>query len=292
MSSLPSALPGRDPDPSSSSFPAALAFALAQRHVVPPLVLSLVVSVALLTSYVALGSPLEGEAGAALRSLSERFLGNAYSRAILVLFLAAALYAVLQFLGMAIDRERLGRFATPFDTAPSWLAPLTGRPYRPEAGVKDGLAAPSTDACEIAERYRLQRRQHVEQGLAPLHYAVWVLPLLGFLGTVIGIARSITGLEGVIGSGGGNQASEGLMEVLHGLRFAFDTTLLGLVSVIPVMALLMILSGREEGLTEQGRDRVQGVLAELGTVETPGEPSVPVEDAPAVPGSRGAGEPG
>ncbi|MGX0905122.1 hypothetical protein ACSSV8_003716 [Roseovarius sp. MBR-79] len=70
--------------------------------------------------------------------------------------------------------------------------------------------------------------------MAPLSYAVWVLPLLGFIGTVIGISDAIGGLGTVFADGDRQQALE---SVLGALRFAFDTTFAGLVLVIPVMAL-------------------------------------------------------
>ncbi len=276
MISLESAVSEPGPDLTMSSFDAALALALTRRSVAAPLLLSLVVAVAVVSSYLSLGVPFEGKAGEVLGSLSERFLGNAFSRAILVLFLAAAFYATLQFVGVTIDRDRLHHLGgTPSMAASrSWLALLSGRSFRPGVDADDRKADRATvvadDPHDAAERYGLQRRRYAELGLAPLRFAVWVLPLLGFIGTVVGIARSIGGLETVIGSGGGSLPSEGLMTVLDGLRFAFDTTLLGLVTVIPVMALLMILGGREDLLTEQGHDRVQALLAVSGMAHAQG----------------------
>ena len=270
------------PDAAAPAPPAAFALALTIRYVTPPLVLSCVVSIAAMTSFLDLAVPLEGELGEALNPLLVRFLGNAFSAAIVVVFLSAAIYAALQALGIAIDRSRLRLLDAPSRTAPSsGLAPvlalLAGRSVRPDDGSGNRETAIDDDPYAAQERYGLQRRRYVDRGLAPLRYVVWVLPLLGFIGTVVGISDSIAGLGSVIGSNGGGQATAGLMTVLDGLRFAFDTTLLGLATVIPVMAFLTILERLEDALTGQGRDRVQALLAA----------SVP----PDAVGDRGAGVP-
>ena len=75
--------------------------------------------------------------------------------------------------------------------------------------------------------------------MTPLSYAVWVLPLLGFIGTVVGISDAIGGLGTVFAEGDRQAALELVLGALH---FAFDTTFAGLVLVIPVMALSTWLS--------------------------------------------------
>lgn len=75
--------------------------------------------------------------------------------------------------------------------------------------------------------------------MAPLSYAIWALPLLGFIGTVIGISDAIGGLGSVFAD---SNRDEALASVLAALQFAFDTTFAGLVLVIPVMALATIVS--------------------------------------------------
>ena len=248
------------------------ALALARRYVLPPLILSLVVSTAAVTSCLVLAVPLEGEIGTTLNPLFDRFLGNEFSAAIVVVFVAAAIYALLQHMGVVIDRKRLLLLDSPScSTYSSWLALLSGRCFRPDDDSDALEAIISDDSHDTAERYGLQRCRYVEQGLTPLRFVVWVLPLLGFIGTVVGIAGSISGLESVISNDGGGQASEGLITVLDGLRFAFDTTLLGLATVIPIMALLMSLERREDALTGQGRGRVQTLLAGAGMAETAGD---------------------
>ena len=243
--------------------------AATRRYVAPPLILSLIVSLATLSSFMGLVLPLGGELGESLNPLFERFLGNGFSRAIVVVCIAALIYSGLAFLGLAVDRNRLRWLHEGgAEKASIWLALLAGRPTALEpadwAGWANSLQEKDIDLGEphdAADRYSLQRHRNAEQVLLPLRFTVWMLPLLGFIGTVVGIARSIVGLETVIATGAGGQASEGLLTVLGGLQFAFDTTLLGLVSVIPVMMLQMILSGRENDLTAAFHHRVLALLS-------------------------------
>lgn len=76
-------------------------------------------------------------------------------------------------------------------------------------------------------------------GLAPLVWAEWSLPLLGFLGTVLGIADAIGGIEGGVAElfeAGALSASvrEAFSEGFAGLSLAFDTTFFGLAFLITV----------------------------------------------------------
>ena len=276
----------------TAALPAAFALALTRRYVTPPLVLSCVVAVAAMTSFLDIAVPLEGELGDALNPLFDRFLGNAFSTAIVVVFFAAAIYAALQALGVAVDRNRLGFLDASSRARSTGLAPLlallSGRSTRPDTGSGDRMAAIDDDPYTVGERYGLQRRRYVDRGLAPLRYVAWVLPLLGFIGTVVGISDSIAGLGSVIASDGGGQATDGLMTVLDGLRFAFDTTLLGLATVIPVMAFLTILERVEDALTGQGRDRVQALLA----APAPGAAGSDRDVAPPVEAHEAAGDGG
>ncbi len=69
-----------------------------------------------------------------------------------------------------------------------------------------------------------------------------VLPLLGFLGTVIGLALAVSDLQGAIDVDGGPSA---LARVLSGLSVKFETTLLGLLFSIAGGLLLALLEKSE-----------------------------------------------
>lgn len=59
---------------------------------------------------------------------------------------------------------------------------------------------------------------------------IWALPILGFIGTVMGVSSAVASLAGSL-SGGGNMDAmkNALQDVFGGLGVAFDTTLLALV---------------------------------------------------------------
>ena len=259
------AAPG-EPDPGSQA-PSHVAFAtlartFTRRYAAAPLILAAALAVALVASLVPLAMRLDVETGAVLQPFVERFFGNAFSRVIVTLFLTSALYGALQLIGIVVDRDRLRRLELPGSKVrASWLALIAGRPIRSCADATSlRIGRGAGDPQELADRYAVERQRQAELGLLPLRFSVWVLPLLGFIGTVVGIARSINGLEAVIAPGAGGQSAEGLLAVLGGLRFAFDTTLLGLATVIPIMLLQMILVARESEVTEESRHRVLSLL--------------------------------
>ena len=241
---------------------AEIAFALfarnaARRHVMPPLILSVAVSTAAVATFLS----AHGE----IPPFADRFIGNEFSRVMAILFLAAVFYGALQFAGLALDRKRLRSLERPADGG-CWFAVFAGRPsHRPSLDADWARAMP--DAAEnVADRFRYQLERYSDNGLLPLRFAVWVLPLLGFIGTVVGVARAIVGLETVIATG--SRSTDGLLTVLGGLQFAFDTTLLGLAAVIPVMLMQMFLESRGSDVAEEG---YRGVLAFFAQATPPSE---------------------
>jgi hypothetical protein len=70
--------------------------------------------------------------------------------------------------------------------------------------------------------------------------------MLGFIGTVLGITQAIGGLSDSVAVT--DVAGGGFDGVLAGLQFAFDTTLVGLVLVIPLMLALLVLRARAQTL--------------------------------------------
>jgi biopolymer transport protein ExbB/TolQ len=84
----------------------------------------------------------------------------------------------------------------------------------------------------------------VDSGYTLLRTFIWVCPILGFIGTVMGISDGVTGLKGAVAAmtaaapGADSfqgQMMQGMQEVTNGLSIAFDTTLLGLLCVVLLM---------------------------------------------------------
>ncbi|XFA71997.1 MotA/TolQ/ExbB proton channel family protein [Thermosynechococcaceae cyanobacterium Okahandja] len=65
---------------------------------------------------------------------------------------------------------------------------------------------------------------------------VWAIPLLGFIGTVVGISQAVSGFSSFLDTAQDvNQIKEGIGSVTTGLAVAFDTTLVALVLSVFVM---------------------------------------------------------
>lgn len=80
---------------------------------------------------------------------------------------------------------------------------------------------------------------------------LWAIPIMGFIGTVVGIGQAIGGFGAVFGAGEGgdmSQIKEPLLTVLGSMGVAFDTTLLALVFSIMLSFPASSLQGEEDDL--------------------------------------------
>lgn len=86
-----------------------------------------------------------------------------------------------------------------------------------------------------------------------LQVFLWAIPILGFIGTVLGIAQAVNEFATFIQTAEGGallnaQMRAALAGVTSGLGVAFNTTFIALVLVIPVMLLTTLLQKNEEEL--------------------------------------------
>jgi biopolymer transport protein ExbB/TolQ len=82
----------------------------------------------------------------------------------------------------------------------------------------------------------------------------WAIPILGFLGTVLGITESISGVTP-------DKLEKSLSTVTDGLAFAFDTTALGLALTMVTMFCSFIIERLEQGILEEVDGYVDRQLA-------------------------------
>lgn len=122
---------------------------------------------------------------------------------------------------------------------------------------------PTRDELLEAARQAVDRaHDRVEDDYRPLTAAMWLLPLSGFLGTVVGMAGAIASFDGVITGVGDDLAA--LIPAVSGLAVAFDTTLLALALVVPLKLLEVGLEGRDKRLLERiERDLGAGYVQRL-----------------------------
>lgn len=107
-----------------------------------------------------------------------------------------------------------------------------------------------------------------EFGYGLLRVIVWVVPILGFIGTVQGVSRSVGGLSAVLGKDVEevSQITAALTNVTKDLAFAFDTTLIALIMTVVIVILMSIIEKLEFGtldrIEEYGIKRVLPMLAD------------------------------
>ncbi len=95
--------------------------------------------------------------------------------------------------------------------------------------------------------------KRLDLSYAPVHVFIWAIPILGFIGTVVGIGDAIVEfsrfVQSVDPSGMfGAQMREALGGVTTGLAIAFNTTFLALALSVPVMLGASLLQKSEEEL--------------------------------------------
>ena len=110
----------------------------------------------------------------------------------------------------------------------------------------------------------LELCQHeVELRYNALRFLVWLLPTMGFIGTVLGIALALSQASGAVG--GTNEEMKEMMEkMLPSLGVAFYTTLLALLqSAILVFALHLTQAREERALNRAGQYCLDNLINRL-----------------------------
>ncbi len=94
----------------------------------------------------------------------------------------------------------------------------------------------------------------MDSAFASVQYLIWLLPSLGFLGTVWGMTQALVTFQDAVSfRGGGSDLAfkTSLGETAQGLGVAFHTTLVGLAMVIPVLLIATACRRRTKMFLEQ-----------------------------------------
>lgn len=184
----------------------------------------------------------------------DRYLENSLCLAIVFVFLVLCIYAVFQHMGIGVDQCRL---AHPQVASGAWrrmACVVSGRRQEALADRFDpGAAAATAQRLATDDQLRTRvaslRAYAIRKSLAPLYFGIWVLPVAGFIGTVLGVSEAIAGLHPLASAtaeASGAMLGQSIRQVLQGLETAFDTTLFGLLCVVPSMLLTTHLRLRSE----------------------------------------------
>ncbi len=110
---------------------------------------------------------------------------------------------------------------------------------------------------------------------------IWAIPILGFIGTVIGIGAAVVGFSKSLDGASQLDAIKGsLGDVTTGLAVAFDTTLVSLVASIVVMLPMSLVQKADEQLLSDVDDRCNADVLRRLAVQKQTEPATLVHAAP------------
>ncbi len=106
---------------------------------------------------------------------------------------------------------------------------------------------PSELVSQLGDRSRLDA-DVLDSSYAMLRVLVWAIPILGFIGTVLGISEAVSGFSNSVHSAANLEVMRASIgSVTTGLGVAFDTTLLALMMSILIMFPMSALQRAEEG---------------------------------------------
>ena len=163
--------------------------------------------------------------------------------------------------------------------APGAVKRLAGRTQaslvltRARAVLEQWSVSRSLERAESAGQRRADLdADAVAGGYSLVRTFVWAMPILGFIGTVIGISLAVGQFSKFLGGEISNieLVKQQLMGVTHGLSFAFLTTLHGLLGALVVMLPASAVQKAEEDLlTEIDRYCTEEVLTHLQSASGP-----------------------
>ena len=102
------------------------------------------------------------------------------------------------------------------------------------------------DVATILRNQADYDEEHISSSYGLVHSFLWAIPVLGFIGTVIGVRAAIGALGVTLRAGGDLTAiREGIQAVTAGLATKFETTLIALICAVILQLLLAFLQSRE-----------------------------------------------
>jgi len=116
------------------------------------------------------------------------------------------------------------------------------------------------DSISLLNQQSLSDSEDIQHSYGVLKTFVWALPVLGLIGTVIGITFAVGDFSNLIGGNVDdvNLIKKSLVEVTTGLSFAFTTTLLGLLGALLLVLPTSAIQTQEEKLVT----KMEGIVTD------------------------------
>ncbi|HET9949613.1 MAG TPA: MotA/TolQ/ExbB proton channel family protein [Longimicrobiales bacterium] len=134
----------------------------------------------------------------------------------------------------------------------------------------------SQHAHEIIRHEADLEADNAASGYRTAKLFIWAMPILGFIGTVLGVSISVGGFSEFLTTNVSiddvSQVTAQLGNVAAGLSFAFDTTLIGLLGGLIASIMLSAVQSREEGVLTRIEELGLRIL-EAAMLATGGQPT-------------------
>lgn len=189
------------------------------------------------------------------------------------LFAVAILFVIARYLYFREEREvlnkiRLPQFTISYKDASELIETIPAQLnrticFRRISEILKGYLS-REDVISLNEELSRRDIAQIDRGHLILNSMREIIPVVGFLGTVIGLSLGMAKFPQIVS---GMKDIEGLRNVLKdfaiSLSVAFDTTLLALGYTIIVVLYSSILRGREETLVTEVDEKAREVMAKL-----------------------------
>lgn len=112
-----------------------------------------------------------------------------------------------------------------------------------------------SDVSEMLRAQAENDESHMDSSYGILSGIIWVIPILGFIGTVVGLSGAIGGFGAVLNTDATvSSLRDSLAPVTSNLGIAFDTTFVALVLAMVIQMLMTFLRKQEEMFLDACRD--------------------------------------
>jgi biopolymer transport protein ExbB/TolQ len=127
-----------------------------------------------------------------------------------------------------------------------------------------------SDVSEMLRAQAENDEDHMESSYSMIKGFIWGIPVLGFIGTVLGLSQAIGQFSSVMAASDIiSNLKTSLQGVTKGLATAFDTTLLALVAALTIQLLLTALKKKEEYFLDECKDYCHAnIISKLRLIQT------------------------
>jgi len=124
------------------------------------------------------------------------------------------------------------------------------------------------DVDEILKSQAENDENMTESSYTQIKGFIWAIPVLGFIGTVLGLSQAVGGFGQVVAQGADiDKLKNSLGGVTSGLSVAFETTLIALVAALFIQLIMGFIKQKEEDFLDECSDYChENIISKLKTL--------------------------